>query len=421
MTPLNERSAEPARHPPVCVIAPTYREAANIPPLVERVDAALSAHGIEWELLLIDDESDDGSEAIVEGLSQRLPVRMEVRRGLRRDLSLAVLHGIRHSRFDRLVVMDADLSHPPESIVDLLGALDGDCDMVVGSRYAPGGAVDRGWSRWRLLNSRLATLLALPLVCCADPMSGFFAIDRRTLPDLQTLQPIGYKIGLELMVRGGLRVRETPIRFMDRDRGASKMNWQRRLDFLRHLVRLYLYRFGGRARLLSFALVGASGFVVDMAGYLALAGAGVEHRAARFLSFWPAVTWNWLLNRKATFRDRPAPSRACASGPEIRLRQPRRTHGERRRLHGPDQPVRRIRPPPAAGFCDRRRPRGWVQLPALEPVRLPAARGFTRQCARRRRPAGASRTLRRGAAATHEPGAPYRTLLSAGGKRRHAE
>ena len=274
MTPMNDGSAAPGRHPPVSIIVPTYREAANIPPLVERLDAALSGLGMEWELLLVDDDSGDGSEAIAAALSQRLPVRMEVRRGLPRGLSLAVLHGIRHSRFDRLVVMDADLSHPPESIVDLLGALDGDCDMAVGSRYVAGGAVDRGWSRWRLLNSRLATLLALPLVRCADPMSGFFAIDRRTLPDLQTLQPIGYKIGLELMVRGGLRVRETPIRFMDRDRGASKMNWQRQLDFLRHLVRLYLYRFGGRARLLSFALVGASGFVVDIACYLALAGAG---------------------------------------------------------------------------------------------------------------------------------------------------
>lgn len=305
MTPLNNGSAAPARHRPVSVIAPTYREAANIPPLVERVDAALSSHGIEWELLLVDDESDDGSEAIVEDLSRRLPVRMEVRRGLRRDLSLAVLHGIRNSRFDRLVVMDADLSHAPESIVDLLGALDGDCDMVVGSRYAPGGAVDRVWSLWRFLNSRLATLLTQPLVSCADPMSGFFAVDRRALPALETLRPIGYKIGLELMVRGGLRVTEAPIGFRDRDQGASKMNWRRRLEFLRHLVRLYNARFDGPARVLLFGLVGASGFVVDVACYLVLGWAGVEHRLARFLSFWPAVTWNWLGNRRVTFRGRP--------------------------------------------------------------------------------------------------------------------
>ena len=305
MTTGSNSSQPPVRYRSVSVIVPTFREAANIPQLVERVDAALSGHGIEWELLLVDDDSEDGSEAIVAALSQRLPVRMEVRRGLPRDLSLAVLHGIRHSRFDCLVVMDADLSHPPESIVDLLGSLDAGCDVVVGSRYVPGGAVDQVWSLWRFLNSRLATLLTRPLVHCADPMSGFFAMDRRALPDLEALRPIGYKIGLELMVRGGLRVRETPIGFRDRDQGSSKMNWRRQLEFLRHLYRLYTYRFDGPARVLLFGLVGASGFVVDVACYLVLGWAGMEHRVARFLSFWPAVTWNWLGNRKVTFRGRP--------------------------------------------------------------------------------------------------------------------
>ena len=310
MTTANHGSPPAVQHRSVSIIVPTFREAANIPTLVERVNAALSGHGIEWELLLVDDESDDGSEAITAALSERLPVRMEVRRGLPRDLSLAVLHGIRHSRFDCLVVMDADLSHPPESIVDLLGALDDGCDMVVGSRYVPGGAVDHAWSLWRFLNSRLATLLTLPLVRCADPMSGFFALQRRAVPDLQALRPIGYKIGLELMVRGGLRVREAPIGFRDRHQGSSKMNWRRQLEFLRHLYRLYVYRFDGIARVLLFGLVGASGFLVDVACYLVLGWAGVEHRLARFLSFWPAVTWNWLGNRKVTFRARPRQPRA---------------------------------------------------------------------------------------------------------------
>ena len=143
--------------------------------------------------------------------------------------------------------MDADLSHPPERIADLLAALDADCDMVVGSRYAPGGLIDRTWSPWRFLNSRLATSLALPLVNCSDPMSGFFATDRRALPDLKKLQPIGYKIALELMVRGQLRVKELPIDFRDRGKGSSKMNWRRQLNFLRHLYRLYKVKFGGIA------------------------------------------------------------------------------------------------------------------------------------------------------------------------------
>ena len=288
----------------VSIIVPTFREAANIPRLAERIHAALSDSGIAWELLLVDDNSEDGSEAVVAELAHRLPVRMVTRRQPPRDLSLSVIEGIRLCRFDRLVVMDADLSHPPERITDLLAALDADCDMVVGSRYAPGGVIDQTWSRWRMLNSRLATSLALPLVSCSDPMAGFFATDRRALPDLQTLQPIGYKIALELMVRGKLRVKELPIDFRDRSLGSSKMNWRQQLNFMRHLYRLYRYKFGGPARLLCFVLVGTSGLVIDVAVYLGLQWIGLEHRLARFLSFWPAVTWNWRLNRSFTFGER---------------------------------------------------------------------------------------------------------------------
>ena len=197
---------------------------------------------------------------------------MEVRRDPPRDLSLSVIQGMRRARFGRLVVMDADLSHPPERIGALLAALADNCDFAIGSRYAPGGEVDAGWGPWRRLNSRIATLLALPLVRCSDPMSGFFATDRRALPDLEQLRPIGYKIGLELMVRGRLRVREVPIGFTDRDRGESKMNWRQQLNYLHHLHRLYRHRYGDAARLISFGIVGASGFVIDV---------GTVPRAAR--------------------------------------------------------------------------------------------------------------------------------------------
>ena len=101
-----------------------------------------------------------------------------------------------------------------------------------------------------------------------------------------------------------------PIGFTDRDRGESKMNWRQQLNYLHHLHRLYRHRFGDAARLAGFALVGASGFLIDVALYLALQGVGVEHRVARFLSFWPAVTWNWLVNRALTFDERPRQPRA---------------------------------------------------------------------------------------------------------------
>ena len=223
----------------VSIVVPTLREAANLEPLAERIAWVLADSGVEWELLFVDDDSGDGSVAVAAVLAERLPVRLEVRRGVPPDLSRAVLEGIARSRFDRIVVMDADLSHPAERILDLLAALDGDCDMVVGSRYVTGASTAGDWGLARSLNSRVATLLASPLVTCADPMAGFFAVDRRALPDPTVLRPIGFKIGLELMVRGRLRVRELPIAFADRLRGRSKLRWRQQLDYLRHLARLY--------------------------------------------------------------------------------------------------------------------------------------------------------------------------------------
>ena len=231
--------------PPVSVVVPTFREAAGLRALVERVQGVLSGYGSEWELLLVDDDSGDGSEDVVAALGRSAPVRLHVRREPPRDLSLSVLLGIRLARFDRVVVMDADLSHPPERIPDLLGALDTGAELALGSRYVPGASVDRGWSRSRRWSSRLATALAQPLVTCADPLSGFFAADRRLLPAPERLRPGGYKIALELMVRGRLRVTEAPIVFNDRRIGSSKMSWRTLAAYLRQLARLYGFHLVG--------------------------------------------------------------------------------------------------------------------------------------------------------------------------------
>ena len=224
---------------PVSVVVPTYREASAVAELVERVGGVLRTAGLDWELLLVDDDSNDGVERVVAELGARWPVRLHVRRCPPRDLARSVLLGFRLARFDRVAVMDADLSHPPDSLPDLLAALDGGAEMALGSRYAAGGAVDRGWSWARAAGSRLATAMARPLVTCGDPLSGFFAMDRTDLPSRDLLHPQGYKIALELMVRGGLRVREVPISFQNRQVGRSKMNWRVAAQYLRQLLRLH--------------------------------------------------------------------------------------------------------------------------------------------------------------------------------------
>ena len=220
------------------MVVPTLREAKNIALLVEQVARVMDSAGIIWELVVVDDDSGDGIEESVAALAEMLPIRLVVRTEQQRSLSMSVIMGIQLSRSQKVVVMDADLSHLPECIPTMLAALDG-VDMVVGSRYIDGGDIDVDWGWHRRAISRVGTRLTRPLVKCADPLSGFFALDRRAIPDHSQLKPIGYKIGLELMVRGRLRIAEVPIRFSDRNRGKSKFNPREQCKFIRHLIRLY--------------------------------------------------------------------------------------------------------------------------------------------------------------------------------------
>ena len=228
----------------VSVVVPTFREAANIAPLTRRIFSTLRTAGIDGELILVDDDSRDGTEESVKTLADHHPVRLVVRRG-ERGLSGAVLCGFQDSRFDRLLVLDADLQHPPERIPDLLACLDNpDCDFVLGTRYHAGGSVSGEWPAMRRLVSFLATLAARPLAPMSDPMSGFFALPRDVWLRADKLNPIGYKIALELYVKGRCRrPTEVPIQFGTRAAGTSKASLREGLRFFRHLWRLYWYRF----------------------------------------------------------------------------------------------------------------------------------------------------------------------------------
>jgi dolichol-phosphate mannosyltransferase len=289
----------------VSIVVPTYREARNIPALMKAVDEVMVSANLEYELLIVDDNSPDETKEVVAGLQSNFPVRLIQPTGRERDLSLSVVDGIREAKSDLVVVMDADLSHPVDMVPVLLRQLQHDeTNFVLGSRYTKGGSFDRDWSLWRFLNSYAATLMARPLTSSNDPMSGFFAFDRRRV-ELSRLRPIGYKIGLELMVKGSFNgVTEVAIQFKDRTVGESKMNFAQQWKYLRHLRRLYLYQFKGWAEFVHYSAVGASGFVADVSIYYLLQLLGLDHRIARAISFWPAVSWNWALNRVTTFGER---------------------------------------------------------------------------------------------------------------------
>jgi dolichol-phosphate mannosyltransferase len=231
------------------VIVPTYQEAANIRALGERTFAALRAAGIEAELIIVDDDSRDGTEEIVQSLATAYPVRVVVRRGVR-GLAGAVLTGFQHARFDRFVVLDGDLQHPPEFIPRLLARLEeADCEFVVGSRYVPEAQIGSSWPLGRRLASYVARALAYRLFPVHDPLSGFFALPRSVWQRAANLNPIGYKIGLELFVKGGCRqAAEVPIPFSERQAGTSKFNAREVWRFLKHLLMLHRYRIRARRK-----------------------------------------------------------------------------------------------------------------------------------------------------------------------------
>lgn len=289
-------------NPELVVVVPTYREAENIPELTKRLFLAMSKADITTELLIIDDNSQDGTEQVCKQLESEYRIRL-ITRTVERGLATAVLHGIRESMSRYVIVMDADLSHPPEDVPRIVELLKGGADFVVGSRYVKGGSTGAKWGVFRWLNSRVATLLAWGLTNLKDPMAGFFGFPRNILNEATQLVPLGYKIGLEILVKAKCqRVVEIPIAFAERVKGESKLSLKQQILYLQHLRRLYRFRFPQAAEIIQFSAVGSSGVIVDLFFFLSFTyAAGINHQYARAMSFVAAASWNWFLNRWFTF------------------------------------------------------------------------------------------------------------------------
>ena len=284
----------------VSVIVPTYKEAAALPRLLERVAAVREQYPLDLELIISDDNSRDGTEEVVRTAGYPW-VRLLVRT-TDRGLSPAVLDGIRLARHDWLFVMDADLSHPPETIPKMLDELERGADFVIGSRYVAGGSTDAEWGVKRWLNSKIATVLARPFTDARDPMAGFFGLHRDTFLRGEDLNPIGYKIALELIVKCRCgQLAEVPIHFTDRQVGESKLTLSEQLKYIMHLRRLFIFKYPNSSYVLQFAVVGASGTIVNLAVLTLLLRAGWREPAAIAGGILVSFLTNFVLNRRFTF------------------------------------------------------------------------------------------------------------------------
>lgn len=284
----------------ISIIIPTYREVENIPLVLDRINQLRRDYGLEVEVLFMDDDSRDGSIEAVEraGYSwARIVVRRE-----NRGLSPAVVDGFRLAQMPILICMDCDLSHPPEKIPAMVLALESGQQLVLGSRYVPGGSTDDDWGLFRWLNSRVATLLARPLTKARDPMSGFMAIRRSDFLQARDLNPVGYKIALELIVKCNCEnVGEVPIRFTDRQFGESKLTLKEQLKYIQHLRRLYIHKFGTAMHLIQFLVVGASGVAVNLIVLSLLLAFGFSDSISLAGGIAISVITNFLLNRRFSF------------------------------------------------------------------------------------------------------------------------
>lgn len=241
MAELSDRKAATIPAHKISIIVPTYKEALNIPLLTERLADSLKPENIYFEVIFVDDNSQDGSEEAVEKLYQEgYDAKIIVRKN-ERGLSSAVLRGFEEAKYETLVVMDADLQHDPIYVPALIAPIiSGEADFSLGSRNIAGGVVE-DWPIHRKIISWGATMVAKPLVKCSDPMSGFFSLRKATLQKATVLNPLGYKIGLELMVRCGCeKIFELPIQFKDRALGESKLTMKQNILYLMHVSNLYL-------------------------------------------------------------------------------------------------------------------------------------------------------------------------------------
>lgn len=229
-------------NPELSITVPTYNEAKNLPTLAKRIFTALKAHNINGELIIVDDQSPDGTAQIAEELAKELPIRVYIR-GKREGPGPAIMDGIRLSEAPIACVMDGDLSHPPEALSTMFKIIkEGKALLVIGSRHVKGGGTS-AWIWYRKFFSWGARLLGNYLTPVRDLTSGFFMFDKKILENA-SINPIGCKVGLELMVKGNHqnKVMEYPIVFVEREKGESKMGWRETRQYLKHLLILIFWK-----------------------------------------------------------------------------------------------------------------------------------------------------------------------------------
>jgi len=286
------------------LVIPTYNERENVQFLIEKIQEEFIKDNIRGEIIVVDDNSPDGTGKILDQLNKLNKNFKVIHRKGKLGLSSAVLEGWRIAEGDVLGVMDADLSHPPEKIKELFFAIYKDkADFAIGSRYAKGGRIV-GWTLKRKIMSKIATLLARTFTKVKDPMTGFFMFRKECIKDVP-LNPKGFKILLEILIKGKYKkIKEIPITFSNRLGGKSKAGIKEIIHYLHNLWGYLFYKKELMNEFFKFALVGGIGTFVNLVIlYLLTEEAGVYYLLSAVISFVFAMTHNFILNKTWAFKE----------------------------------------------------------------------------------------------------------------------
>ena len=290
----------------LAVIIPTFNEAANVVPLLDKLSAALV--GYHWEAIFVDDNSPDGTADLVREIGQKDTHVRVIHRIGRRGLSSAVVEGMLATSAPILAVVDGDLQHDETALPKMVSAIENDeADIAIGTRYAKGGSVGQ-WNKLRHRASQGATWLGQKIlrVGLSDPMSGFMAIRRETLmAALPRLSGVGFKILLDIVASLPTppRIAEVPYVFRSRLNGESKADSMIALEYISLLIDKTIGRFIP-TRLVSFLAVGGLGVVVHLSVLGTMLALGASFMSGQFAAVATAIAFNFFLNNRFTYRDR---------------------------------------------------------------------------------------------------------------------
>jgi dolichol-phosphate mannosyltransferase len=311
----------------IILIVPTYNERDNIQEIVPALQEQFQSLPHDMHILIVDDNSPDGTAAVVKQLRQRHS-NLHLLSGEKRGLGAAYVRGMRHAienlRADAIFEMDADLSHKPEDVPRLVAELELGADFVIGSRYVKGGSLPSEWGLLRRMNSKFGNIVSrylAGLYRVRDCTAGFRAIDANLLRRIgfENITVQGYAFQISLLQRAmaeGAVIREVPVDFINRTMGESKLSLK---DVIEFILAAASIRLQSSQTFVKFAISGATGILVNLGSFQLLLDAGINKYLASPVAIELSIIWNFFLNHYWTFRWSKTTDRTQVKGLKFNL------------------------------------------------------------------------------------------------------